>query len=434
MHMIRDSLRSPPAGIDGTTQSAVENPREPIVRTVSGDPEMLTNYLATSSSMKVSLLEYDLSSNSLVRSHVIAQLLELNHEVEIVGPASTGEVWSPLRDKYEYYPIETSTRLWEFPGNAGEILSKMSGDVIYARKPKAQTFGLGLYDRIRRDRPLLLDIEDWELGLMYANWTKQTAPLAGLPRLIDLDSYAYTAMTERLVGHADGVTVSNTFLQERFGGQLIPHLRNTTEFNPDRFKISALRDKFDLPTDKLLVGFTGTPRPHKGVDELATAVGSLAAEGYDVSLFIVGAGDTDYVRRLRADHGDYLLLREPRPFNKMPEWVAAADVVAAPQRKVEGLHGQVPAKIFDAISMGNPVVATAIGDIPEIVKDCGIVVDQPTPDRLADALKTYVTDPDRRRADGARARKRAVDRYSLRAHQEKIDALLSEAEISHEQD
>lgn len=375
--------------------------------------------------MKVTLLSFDLSHNCLVRTHVLATVLSQEHEVEIVGPKFDSTVWEPLADKYDYRGVETGSYIWEFPQPADRLLSMITGDVVFARKPRMTSFGLGLIHRLRTDTPLLLDIEDWEVGLHLSYQSKIRAGLTGIPKIVDLNSFYPTVLMESLASSADGITVSNSFLQQKFGGQMLPHVRDTSLFDPARFDTTTHRRELGIPQDEILVMFTGTPRPHKGVLELVKAVDSLDRD--DVTAIIVGAGDTEYVREIERVGGDSVRMFPPQPFDEVPRWVAMADIVAAPQRQTPGLNGQIPAKVFDAMAMGKPVVATSISDLPDMLEDCGVLVDEPTPSSLATALGILVNNLEQREEYGRKARQRAVENYSVDAYAPVLNELLETA-------
>jgi len=160
--------------------------------------------------MKITILEYSLSHNCLIRSHVLAQILQRNHEVEIAGPVDESGIWDPLAGKYEYIPIQTGSRIYQFPRSITKFKERINGDVLWARKPRAVSFGLGLLLRQLDDIPLLLDIEDWEVGLITANRSQPW--LRAVPDLIDCNSLYYTRLLEGITSYADGVSISNNFL------------------------------------------------------------------------------------------------------------------------------------------------------------------------------------------------------------------------------
>ena len=54
-----------------------------------------------------------------------------------------------------------------FLGTIRKILREIDGDVLYACKARPTSFGIGLLKKRQTSLPLLLDIDDWELGFFY---------------------------------------------------------------------------------------------------------------------------------------------------------------------------------------------------------------------------------------------------------------------------
>src|SRR5436309_12024795 len=81
----------------------------------------------------------------------------------------------------------------------------------------------------------------------------------------------WTWLCERFVRRADAVTVASRFLQSRFGGTLIPHVRDTDAWDPARYDRAEARARLGVGAQPLVM-FLGTPRGYKGVDDLVAAV------------------------------------------------------------------------------------------------------------------------------------------------------------------
>jgi glycosyltransferase involved in cell wall biosynthesis len=364
--------------------------------------------------MRVSILSPDLSINCLVRAHLLAELLERSYKVEIVGPKTRGDVWEPLRDAHDYRGVDSALFTPRFLRDAPALHDRITGDVIYASKPRLASYGVGLYEKLRHDRPLVLDVDDWESGLIYGrSRNRLSALLWGVPALAHHNSLYYTRSLEALTDLADATTVSNSFLRERFGGVIVPHVRNTDQFDPDEYDRATVRDELGLPADDSLILFSGTPRPHKGVEDLVEAV--TAIDRNDVTALIVGADDSEYTERVRRTGGDSVLLYGPQPFDEIPKWIAAADVAAVPQRLTPTTRGQMPAKVFDAMAMGKAIVATDVCDLAHVLDGCGRIVPPESPSALRDALTDLLDDPSLRADLGHAARERCVERYSYDA-------------------
>ncbi|HEU5188849.1 MAG TPA: glycosyltransferase family 4 protein [Methylomirabilota bacterium] len=360
--------------------------------------------------MKVSVLCFDVSDNAAGRAHLLAQLLAPIAEVEIVGPRHGAGVWPPVAADGVRYVSVPAGRIASFAGALPGLLRAADGDLLYASKPRLGSAGLGLLKRRLGGRPLLLDIDDWEVGFFLrggvwgtvgraVNWTNPR----GLP---------WTWLMERAARTADAITVASRFLQERFGGTLIPHVRDTDAWRPGLDDPTKVRAQLDA-TGKRLVMFLGTAREHKGVDDLVTAVAALARP--DLVLALVGTDpDGATGRRLRT-RLPALRLIPAIAFSEVPRYLEAADVVAVPQRDGPDTRGQVPAKLFDAMALARPIVATRVSMIPEILDGggCGVLVPPGDAAALGAAIERLASDPEKARELGARARARCVEHYSF---------------------
>lgn len=362
--------------------------------------------------MLVSVVSPDLSHNCLGRAYVLAQLIERNHEVEIVGPQLRDDIWEPIKDEYEYKGVRTGSRLYQFPFAVPDLLNRISGDVVYASKPRTTSYGLSLLATLGRDRPLILDVDDWETGFSYRHGRVETY-LKGVPRLLTANSIYYKRSLEALSGLADTHTVSNRFLQDRFDGTIIPHAKDTDKLDPTRFDKTNVRDELDLPPDDFLVMFSGTPRPHKGVDDLARAVAAIDRD--DVRAVVVGAHESEYVDTVRKLGGDSIILRGMQPFDEIPKWLAAADVIAIPQKDNPATWGQMPSKVFDAMAMAKPVIASDVSDLPTVLEDCGRIIEPGDIEELREAIVDLARHPELCEELGRRARQRCIKKYSYDA-------------------
>jgi len=367
--------------------------------------------------VKVSVLAADLSDNATGRADLLARLLASRYEVEVVGPRFGAEVWKPARDGAI---AQRSVEAGGYPGFArrvGALLELVDGDILVASKPRPTSFGLGLLARARRRRPLVLDIDDWEVGFFSRSGVWGAA--GRVLNLTDPNGLTWTWLAEKLVSRADAVTVASRFLERRFGGTLLPHVRDTDAWNPARYDRAAARARLGVGDDKVVM-FLGTPRGHKGVDDLVEAVGSL---GRGVVLALVGV-DPARSGAPRWSAPSHVRVTGEIPFDEVPRHLVAADVVAVPQRDTTDTIGQVPAKLFDAMALGRPIVSTSVSMIPEILEGCGLVVAPGDVSALAGAIKRLLDNPGEAAALGRRARERCEARYSFRVARAALFPLL----------
>lgn len=353
--------------------------------------------------MKISFLCFDISDNSFGRAALLAQALADRFEVELVGPARRGEIWPPLKDirlKVKLFPWR---RYPGFLGTIRDICKAIDGDIVYACKLRPTSFGIGLLEAAASGKPLLVDIDDWELGFFYHSgfWGK----LGRFLNLSNPNGLPYTWLMEKLVGLADGITVSNRFLQNRFAGELVYHCRDTSVLDPQKYDPAKIRRKLGLEGKKIIM-FLGTPRGHKGVEDLIESMKHVRTQ--DARLVIVGAGEN-----MDANH-DRVCLVPKIAFTELGEYLSAADIVAIPQRKTSDTVGQMPAKIFDAMALAKPIITTPVSDIPEVLGDCGYFVDPEDPRQLAEMIDYIFEHEEEARLKGQKARARCVRQYDLK--------------------
>jgi glycosyltransferase involved in cell wall biosynthesis len=101
-------------------------------------------------------------------------------------------------------------------------------------------------------------------------------------------------------------------------------------------------------------------------------------------------------------------------------FVAAADVVVNPS-DFEGL----PVAVLEAMALGRPVVATAVGGVPGVVTPgtSGILVEPRDPIALAAAVDTLLDDPEDAGRIGANAIEVVQERYGLQAMVRSVESV-----------
>jgi glycosyltransferase involved in cell wall biosynthesis len=367
--------------------------------------------------VKITILSFDLSDNATGRADLLARLLAPHYQVTVVGPQFGVRPWAPVSGAAIRYEGVPARRYPAFLRDIGAVLDRIDGDIIYASKPRPTSFGLALLARRRRRRPVLLDIDDWELGFFYRSgaWGRAGRAL----NLSNPNGLTWTWLCERLVPAADALTVASRFLQDRFGGTLLPHVRDTDAWNPERYDAAAARAALGFGRAPVVM-FLGTPRAYKGVDDLVAAV---ARAGGGVTLALVGVKPGSEAAR-RWESQPFVRTVGEVPFDEVPRYLVAADVVAVPQRATTDTLGQVPAKLFDAMALGRPIVTTTVSMIPEILEGCGLMVPPGDVGALAGAIRRLVDEPETASALGRRARARCIAEYSFTAARARLLPLI----------
>jgi glycosyltransferase involved in cell wall biosynthesis len=385
--------------------------------------------------MKISILTPNFSNNCFGRAWLLASLLRSNFDVEVVGPAYGNNIWQPLNNRLDF-----EVKIVEgFPSGKFELkkmLKLISGEIIYASKPLIPSFGVGLVRKIRHRSTIILDIDDWELGyggdfVKNLNWPQKVYDC--LLSINNWRSYYHNFALDNLINFADGITVSGEILQKKYGGIIIWHCRDTTVFDPKIYSKKDLRGKYldKKFRNKQIYSFIGTPRPHKGLEELIQSAKIVKQE--NISLMIIGDGKDEYCNHLRNLIKQYNLENEviwfeEQPFEKIPEFLAISDIIVVPQKNRPAAIGQVPAKIFDAMAMAKPIVATKMPEYKKILADCGKFVEAESPKAIADGVRWLAKNSDKAAELGKNARKRCYRKYSWNQMENRLASYFFELE------
>jgi len=193
---------------------------------------------------------------------------------------------------------------------------------------------------------------------------------------------------------------------------------------------TALRQQLGVAPDETVIGSVGLLWPPKGYKYLLYAFEKISADSAQpLRLVIVGDGvERRELEQLAAKlkinrHVSFLGWR-----SDVPELLGTFDIYVQPSLS-EGL----PVALLEASATGLPIVATAVGGVPELIihGHSGLVVQPGDPEALAQALKDLLDNPRRASQMAAAARKRVSKEFSVQVmadrHLQLYQQLLMEA-------
>ena len=159
----------------------------------------------------------------------------------------------------------------------------------------------------------------------------------------------------------------------------------------------ALRAQLGLG-DAPVVLYTGNFESYQGVELLVDA----AALCPGITFLFMG-GETADIQRMesRAHDPARCVFAGKRPPAELPQFLAAADVVASPRSRGEN----TPFKLYTYLASGRPLVATRIPTHTQLLDDTLALLVAPSAEGLASGIREVISAPDsaRLRAESGRA-------------------------------
>lgn len=379
--------------------------------------------------MKVSFLLPDVSCPVLGPVIELAGHLEPMFETEIVGPDLGHGVCEMYRNSrpVRAVPCPRIYRLPNYWPERRRLGAAADGGIIVAVKAFGATVPVALAEKRRRGAKVVVYLDEWDgalvkrlpLGERLQRWVRHAHhPLDDL----------YCPWVERLIPQCDRVISTTSFLQRKFGGSVVHMGVDTNHFAPQPpDEVAALRKKLGFGADKLIV-FGGVVRPHKGIELILDALCKLGRP--EVKLLIVGPRNEHVAELERTPrYAPYLRAIGPQAKADMPRYLALGDVAVLPLDGGLLASSQMPCKVFEAMAMARPVIASAVSDLPEVLKDCGWLVPAGDAGAIARALTDVLDHPDAAAKAGAAARERCQRLYSREVTRRQLQRIFTEVKI-----
>lgn len=317
---------------------------------------------------RAAIICWDLCHNPAGRAIVLYDLLASDWDVELVGPVWSqfgGKIWSPIAKsgrKVRTIPCET---LQEFYPAAQGFAETNPYDLVIISKPRAPALALGAMIKKYHECPMVLDVDDLELSfadsldpVSEAEIKKNLTEAFKVP----FESLA-TRYCDKLIAEADSLTVSNITLRERYGGHIVRHARDENIFDPVHYDRDLARKKLGLKKNDFALMFVGTPRPHKGIYDIAEALHEMNDKRFVLNI----VGNINYPGmqdRLEELDQARINFYPDCDFRSLPAYMAAADAIPLLQDvHSEITQWQIPAKISDGMAFGLPIIMTEVPPI-----------------------------------------------------------------------
>lgn len=210
--------------------------------------------------------------------------------------------------------------------------------------------------------------------------------------------------------------------------QSVPNGANPNVFFP-RPKSDALVKKHHLQ-DKIVVGFIGCFYPWHGLEYMCKCIPGAVSQQKNLHFLFVGDGDEKPKMQDIIDKNgmqNHVTFTGFVPHSEINDYLSLMDIVVSPHAPWKEFFGS-PIKLFEYMSSGKPVVASAVGQIAEIIRDRenGLLVTPGDIDELVAGVVELSNNEMLRAKLGENARQSVIDHYSWTAHAEKIAGFIRE--------
>jgi glycosyltransferase involved in cell wall biosynthesis len=292
-------------------------------------------------------------------------------------------------------------------------IAKLNPDVVIIDHTSAYTGLLGFICSKILNKKLLVDYNDlmgvYTFELVGKRMNKF---LAAILRHILL------LIEDTLVKHGWKVTTITAFIRDytRARGTredivIIPNGVDTRLFDPSVVDGQEVKSKYCIGNGEKLCFYAGR------VDEVAGAgiileTAKLLKNEKKIKFMIIGEGNEEMLKEF--SKCDNVILTGRIPKESVPGYLAAADCVFVPFPDSVASHGISPLKLFEALAMEKPVIASAISGIKEAVhQDPGVFLVSNDPKCWVSAVMKLVTNGEVSIQQRQNSRRLVCERYDF---------------------
>jgi len=204
-------------------------------------------------------------------------------------------------------------------------------------------------------------------------------------------------------------------------------IRAGVDFQRLHFGVNGdeIRKNYSIETEDILLFFVGWLYHFSGLKEVAVELSKINDDR--IKLLIVGDGDAyEDLQNIQQEYGleNRMILAGRQPYQRLPEFLAAADICLLPAYNNEIMRDIVPIKMYEYMAMNNPVISTKLpGVMKEFGENNGVIYIDRSEDTINKTLELISNDAVQR--EGKKARK-FVERMSWDIITDEFETFLEE--------
>jgi glycosyltransferase involved in cell wall biosynthesis len=178
-----------------------------------------------------------------------------------------------------------------------------------------------------------------------------------------------------------------------------------------------------------VIGLVGVLRPQKAISVLVHAAALLKHDWPQAQVLVVGDGpERASLEQLTRELGLQSTVRFIGHRSDISDLLSVLDVAVC----CSDFEGS-PLAVMEYMEASLPVVATAVGGVPDLIESGrhGLLVPPRDPARLAGAIAELLREPQRARAMGARGRERRLNEFDIDVLVHRLEDLYGELVAEH---
>ena len=307
-------------------------------------------------------------------------------------------LWGPLRSGWSLW--NCVNRMW--------WLSRQSFDLIHAFETRPTVLFPAIFGKHIKKIPLFLDWCDW-FGRDGSVEERMNPVHRVIMRVVD------TFFENRFRRIGIGTTVICDLLEQKAieAGVLpedilqIKDGANHQELVP--LNRDHCRQRLGLESHEFMIGYVGQIYP-SGAKLLVESFDLLCEMRSDVH--VMGIGYVNRPIKSAVAEPEKVILSGPIPYDELNIWIASCDLCWLPYRDSGTNRGRWPMKLNDHMAVGVPTVATAVGDVTEVITmhEVGVIA-EPTTEDLALKVSELLDNPSLRKTLGENGRRTAETEF-----------------------
>jgi glycosyltransferase involved in cell wall biosynthesis len=350
--------------------------------------------------------------------HLARHLAQRGHQVTLMAMSRQHRLAFTTSEKEGVRLVEAPDMLWGILRSGWDVwesaarilwLHRQRFDLVHAFESRPTVLLPALYLKHVRHIPLIMDWGDW-FGRGGAVEERPNALWRAVLRPVE------TFLEEGFRKHADGTLVICEALYRRavslgVSPETILKLRDGADVDSLRpLDMLASRRTLGLPNDVLLIGYLGAIF-QRDAQLMAQAFDLIHTAQPRTRLLLIGYVNAPVEQMLKAPQ--VVIRTGELDYAQLSLYLSACDICWLPYCNSGANRGRWPLKLNDYMAAGRPIVATAVGDVAEVMQKYEIgFLTEDTANALASSVLALLADLELRARFGRNARQVAEQTFA----------------------